>query len=115
MEPLIDLPDRVVEQPPQDLSSLKQQAFYAAAINGVDPVTDYRTASYELETTGTSQLVEEVKTRWEQEQDAAIKQTVSAVISDPNESLQSKQNALYNYTTRGYLTRDIREKYKQQV
>lgn len=115
MQPLAEFPDRVAEQPEQELNTVKHQAFYAAAINGVDPVSDYRTAAFDLETTGTSQLVEDVKVRWEQEQDQNIKQTVTAVIADPTLSLQEKQNAIYSYTTRGYLTRDIREKYKQQT
>lgn len=115
MELMEEFPDKVATTPIGPVNKLKEQAYYAAMINGVDPVTDYRTAVADIELEGKSELVNTIKQQYEQEQDDSIKQTVSALIEDPSVSLGEKQNALYSYATRGYLTRDIREKYKEQV
>lgn len=115
MEPMAEFPDLVQEKLESPTNKLRDKAFYAAVINGVDPVTDYRNAAADMELHGQSDLVDMVQANFEQEQDEFAKHTVASLITDPNVDLAEKQNALYLYKTRGYITKDIREKYKEQV
>lgn len=115
MEPMAEFPDLLPEPITSPTSKLRDKAFYAAVINGVDPVTDYRNAAADMELQGQSELVDMVQSNYEQEQDEFAKHTVASLIADPTVGTAEKQNALYMYKTRGYLSKDIREKYKEQV
>jgi len=115
MESMAEFPDLVQEQADVPTSKLRERAFYAAVINGVDPVTDYRNAAADIELNGQSALVDMVSANFEAEQDEFAKHSIASLIADPQVSVAEKQNALYLYKTRGYLTKDIREKYKEQV
>ena len=101
---------------PEKVAAAK--AFYASSVNeedSEDPVSDYQTIKTELETQGSSVLLESAEKKWMAEQDESAKIYFTKLISDPTVDNKSKRDALSLYSTSGYLSKSLRDKYSEKV
>jgi hypothetical protein len=94
------------------------KAFYAASVDeedSEDPVSNYQTIKSELETQGTSALLESAENKWKTEQDEIAKSYFTKLISDPNVDNKTKKEALSLYSVSGYLSKSLKDKYAEKV
>jgi len=101
---------------PEKVAATK--AFYASSVNeedSEDPISDYQTIKTELETQGSSSLLESAEKKWLVEQDESAKTFFTNLISDPNVDNNTKRDALSLYSTSGFLSKSLRDKYSEKV
>jgi hypothetical protein len=94
------------------------KAFYAASVNeedSEDPINDYQTIKTELETQGTSALLEAAENKWKTDQDEVAKTYFTNLISDPSVDKRTKMDALSLYSTSGYLSKSLKDQYTEKV
>lgn len=109
--PLVDQPTQVI---PSQVAN--EKAFYGAAVvEGDDPISDYQTIKTELSTQGYSAILDSAEKKWQAEQDNFGKEYFTKLISDPTIDKQTKINALSLYSTSGYISKSLRDKYIENV
>lgn len=109
------VPPIIQETPLVPSKEASEQAFYAASTYSDNPIQDFTKAKTDLEQTGTSDVVDSAKTRWAQEQDINIKDTISKLVSDPTIDKDLKKGLLQGYALTGYVSKDLKDKYIQKT
>lgn len=109
--PVLDEATRAL---PESVASTK--ALYAMALDDSDdPISTFQTVKTELSTQGYSALMESAEQKWIKEQDEFGKEYFSKLIEDPNVDINTKRNALSLYSTSGYISKSLRDKYLEEV
>lgn len=109
------LPEIEVTTKPVPEVQANDDAFYAAGSYGTDPVNNYTQMYGELTQQGYSQSLEDAKKMWMSEQDSNNKEAVLGLINDPNVPKEQKTKMLSIYSTTGYISSDIKDKYVQRI
>jgi hypothetical protein len=109
------LPEIEVTTKPVPEVQANDDAFYAAGSYGTDPVNNYTQMYGELTQGGYSQSLEDAKKMWMTEQDSRNKEAVLGLINDPSIPREQKTKMLSIYSTTGYLSSDIKDKYVQRI
>ena len=109
------LPEIEVTTKPVPEVQANDDAFYAAGSYGTDPVNNYTQMYGELTQGGYSQSLEDAKKMWMTEQDSRNKEAVLGLINDPSIPREQKTKMLSIYSTTGYLSSDIKDKYVQKI
>ena len=85
--------------------------FYASMLEGKDPVNDYLNAKQEIASTGKSTLVSMAEEKWQTENDAATKATLTQFLIDDTVDQSLKKTILTSYIASGYVPVSLRDKY----
>ena len=110
-----ELPTIEVTTKPVPEVQANDEAFYAAGSYGTDPVNNYTKMYGELTQDGYSQSLEDAKKMWMGEQDTRNKEAVLGLINDPAIPREQKTKVLSIYSTTGYISTDIKDKYVQRI
>ena len=109
------LPTIEITNKPVPETQANDDAFYAAGSYSPDPVNDYTKMYGELTQEGYSQSLEDAKKMWEMEQSVTNKEAVLGLINDPSLSRERKRDILNIYSTTGYISTDLKDKYVQRA
>jgi hypothetical protein len=109
------VPPIEAERPLPSSKEASEQAFYAASASTGNPVADYTSAKMDLETTGESEFVNNVKSQWNQEQDAGNRQAIEGIIGDNTVSSEVKKAVLRHYSQSGYVPGNLKDRYIQKT
>lgn len=91
-----------------------EEAFYAAASSGKDPIADYQQSFTELTQTGKSELIDIAKAGWQKEQEDSMRFTVSEIINSPDIDFQVKKDVLTQYSLGGGISKDLKDKFVEK-
>jgi hypothetical protein len=93
-----------------------EEAFYASAtVGGPNLITNYDTATADLQQKGQSEFIDTEKAKWNQEQEQNNKDTISGIIGDPTVSKSIKKSILQGYALTGSLPSTLKDKYIQKT
>lgn len=109
------LPPVDTQTAPLNQEQARNEAFYAAGTYSPNPIEDYDRAYQELTQTGTSPFVETAKNLWKDEQNVANRIIIQDIVTDPSIPAAKKQEILANYAQGGYITSDLKDKYRERV
>lgn len=115
MEPMVVFPERESPKAPPPERVASDQSFYAATMYGTNPQQDYKDSKLAFDTTGESDLVTRAQEAWKTEQDQSAKDAIAGIIADPAVDKETKQAVLSSYVMGGYVSPNLREKYKQTL
>ncbi len=104
----VPMEDLIDTSPKKKVTS--DDVFYAAVLEGKDPVNDYKMAKEEISRNGTSTLVTEAKAKWQKENDAATQATITQMMVDESIDPVMKKTVLSSYVMTGYIPSALREK-----
>lgn len=109
------LPPLESEKPTYTEERASEEAFYAAASIGENPIDDYESIRSDLVTQGYSASLEGAQKKWVAEQDEYGKEFFTKLLEDPSIPVQEKRNALTLYSTSGYISKNLKDKYVETI
>src|SRR5687768_8403685 len=93
----------------------KEEAFYAASASQGNPIEDYMKAKMDLESTGDSEFVNNVKSQWDRERNDQNRQAIEGIIGDTSINHEVKKAVLRSYSLNGYVPSSLKERYIQKT
>lgn len=108
------VPDYPSQSIPMSKEKASEEAFYAAATESTNPLTDFLTAQKDLVEKGESALVEKAKQNWQKEQDLALRGAVGDLLGDTTIDPEWKKAMLNTYVSGGFISKDLRDRYMER-
>lgn len=109
------LPEIPQDNPPVRQKDAYEDAFYAVNPGAKDPVSETAKAAEDLINKGSSDAVDYAKTKWATEQDAVTKKVIGDILQDTSIDKMEKFRILTEYSTGGYVSQSLKDKYTQKV
>lgn len=109
------LPDLPKEEPTIRPKDAYEDAFYAVNPDSSDPITDTVKAAEDLINKGSSNAIDYAKTKWAAEQDQVTKKVIGDILQDTSIDKMEKFRILTEYSTGGYVSQSLKDKYIQKV